>query len=609
MESSDLLRRREENILRNDEMLRMLGFGSSTMMKATTKSVTGDKKLSIKGKSNSGKESTSSGRDRDRTQREVARKEHLNHLLCTIMHRNEEIQTLSSYLSEGFSPSPALLVDGFSGCGKSLVVESVVAGCGTPYVIFPCTGFSSSRNLLKSVWQSIICALREYHAPKSYKTIKDEDDHDSTSSYDHHHYKSGTADSVAYQATEFNKAPSTFGDFVHYMSELVKVNYSDFRLIIVFDKIDATNVLEKGLSSRLLRLGSLCHPMIKVVGINAVISYKSCDCLFLPFAAYSDTEMNDILKNALEEKKKSEDGSAADQDGMNVILTILKNAMPRLCAITKHMGELKRTIDIIYMKLQERILKRSTEQVIDRNSITPRLKEIVDELIHLPIMHLETSSDTVIKAQTTKVNNSGSNKRSRSKSIFHGSISVPEEWQEYHALIQRVEPTTLCGKTSCTDLPTSRKYLLLAAYLASNNPKETDDHVFAFRKKGKRRKEKAGSDSSSQEVMGPKPFTLERLLSIFSQISIIAETNNNSSSLFLEVAQDINALQVAKIVEKKYGDTTLFAAVNDLENQRYLKRAPGWSLDKPLYLSFVQLSMATQLAQLVNFDLAAYCVY
>ena len=119
-----------------------------------------------------------------------------------------------------------------------------------------------------------------------------------------------------------------------------------------------------------------------------------------------------------------------------------------------------------------------------------------------------------------------------------------------------------------------------------------------MKKKGKRKKEKAGTTPKDKErTSGYKAFSLERLLSIFSQISIVSQSNAKAKR---------DPLQVAKQVEREYGDAQLFAAINGLEAMRYLVRASGWTIDKPMYLSSIQASMATEISLTVNFDLGAY---
>ena len=107
-----------------------------------------------------------------------------------------------------------------------------------------------------------------------------------------------------------------------------------------------------------------------------------------------------------------------------------------------------------------------------------------------------------------------------------------------------------------------------------------------------------------EDIAGPKAFTFERLLSIFSQISIAGGGSGSSSSS--SRGKSSSALQVAKAVESRYGDAQLFAAVNDLEAQKYLTRASGWTLEKPLYVSAVQEGMARDISASVGFDLNAY---
>ena len=108
--------------------------------------------------------------------------------------------------------------------------------------------------------------------------------------------------------------------------------------------------------------------------------------------------------------------------------------------------------------------------------------------------------------------------------------NIPTHWRALSALSRVVHPTSLISKNACVDLPKAHKYLLLAAYLASKNPKETDDFVFALKQKGRRKKDRAGVNYQEREqehsrAASARAFALERLLSIYSQISIIGETN------------------------------------------------------------------------------------
>ena len=51
-------------------------------------------------------------------------------------------------------------------------------------------------------------------------------------------------------------------------------------------------------------------------------------------------------------------------------------------------------------------------------------------------------------------------------------------WQTLNSISQVIDPETLQGKDHAVNLPQVCKYLLLASFIASRNPKETDDFVF-----------------------------------------------------------------------------------------------------------------------------------
>lgn len=139
-------------------------------------------------------------------------------------------------------------------------------------------------------------------------------------------------------------------------------------------------------------------------------------------------------------------------------------------------------------------------------------------------------------------------------------------------------------------MPLSEKYLLLAAYLASANRKESDDNIFAGKQRGKRRKIAAGHDkesepqstaaSSSKSLSGInvfQTFTLDRLASIFGQIASTGGVEmlggGASAAIALgygEALSDHTKFTAAQIVTS-YGDSDLFASVGKLLSEMHLK--------------------------------------
>jgi hypothetical protein len=79
------------------------------------------------------------------------------------------------------------------------------------------------------------------------------------------------------------------------------------------------------------------------------------------------------------------------------------------------------------------------------------------------------------------------------------------------------------------DIPFKTRYLLIAAYLASQNSKDSDKFTFGDAKKGRRKRVRGGHDTAQHQAEGgaqgstasthaPQSFNLERLVTIFKHI-------------------------------------------------------------------------------------------
>lgn len=84
------------------------------------------------------------------------------------------------------------------------------------------------------------------------------------------------------------------------------------------------------------------------------------------------------------------------------------------------------------------------------------------------------------------------------------------------------------------DLPYYAKYFLIAAYIASFNSPKYDRQLFV-KASNKRKKTKVPkkSENSISELVGPKNFSLDRLLAIF--YAIIEENTNMTANLLAQV--------------------------------------------------------------------------
>lgn len=90
------------------------------------------------------------------------------------------------------------------------------------------------------------------------------------------------------------------------------------------------------------------------------------------------------------------------------------------------------------------------------------------------------------------------------------------------------------------DLPYYAKYFLIAAFIASFNSPKYDRQLFvkASNKKRKTNRLTKKPENSTSQLVGPKIFSLDRLLAIF--YAIIEENTNMTANL---LAQVINYLK------------------------------------------------------------------
>lgn len=90
------------------------------------------------------------------------------------------------------------------------------------------------------------------------------------------------------------------------------------------------------------------------------------------------------------------------------------------------------------------------------------------------------------------------------------------------------------------DLPYYAKYFLIAAYIASFNSPKYDRQLFvkaSSKKKKFKNNTSKKTEKSTSELVGPKIFSLDRLLAIF--YAIIEENTNMTANLLAQVMKYI----------------------------------------------------------------------
>ncbi|KAM4615009.1 origin recognition complex subunit 5 [Polymixia lowei] len=130
------------------------------------------------------------------------------------------------------------------------------------------------------------------------------------------------------------------------------------------------------------------------------------------------------------------------------------------------------------------------------------------------------------------------------------------------------------------ELPYYSKFLLIAAYLASFNPARTDKRFF-LKHHGKIKKTNflKKHEKTSNHLLGPKPFPLDRLLAIF--YSVVDNRVAPTASIFSQ----ISSLVTLQLLTRVGHDD---------------------QLDVPKYKCAVSLDFIRAIARTVNFDIVKY---
>lgn len=213
---------------------------------------------------------------------------------------------------------------------------------------------------------------------------------------------------------------------------------------------------------------------------------------------------------------------------------------------------------------------------------------------------------------------------------------------------------TVRGRSWIVNIPYKTRYVLLAAYLASKNTKDTDKFTFGDSKKGRRKRPREGFDSSLAEVGGaqsavsaalmhaPQAFTLERLLTIFKHIyhshhhlfddasGNSAGSNHSSKSIPGNAAVESNTNDVLilegdhrffamvcgyllssliLVVFLKLFFSRLYEQINSLESWNFILAASSWRDDQPIYFCTVDSETIRVVARSVQFPLDNYIAH
>ncbi|KAL7639482.1 UNVERIFIED_CONTAM: hypothetical protein RMT77_009983 [Armadillidium vulgare] len=210
------------------------------------------------------------------------------------------------------------------------------------------------------------------------------------------------------------------------------------------------------------------------------------------------------------------------------------------------------------------------------------------ELKHLAELHLKSYCDPVIKGEAKEDElrflwkNIEPKFKKALSTVYLREVSSEQFMKIQESMDSEVKvPQNNKPNLTKIELPFYSKFLLISAYLASYNPPKSDKRFFT-KNHGKKRKTQAmikAKQKSCSQLVGPKPFPLDRLLAIF-----------------------------YSIIEDKVAPTAhVFTQITSLVSLRLLTSVGNDDpLSSPKYKSNVSFDFIRFISRTVNFEIVQY---
>uniref|UniRef100_A0A8C2T4J2 Origin recognition complex subunit 5 n=1 Tax=Coturnix japonica TaxID=93934 RepID=A0A8C2T4J2_COTJA len=286
----------------------------------------------------------------------------------------------------------------------------------------------------------------------------------------------------------------TFNDFVRLLKQaLASQNLQDQTVYVVLDRAEQLREMEANILPAFLRLQELTDRNVTVILLSEIVweMFRPNTGCFEPFVLYFPDYSIGHLQKILSQNHPPEYSA----DFYSAYINILLGVFYMVC---RDLKELQHLAALNFSKYCEPVVRREAKERDTRKlwkNIEPHLK----------------------KAMQT---------------VYLREISS-SQWER---LQSEEEPGQIKGLSAHAhvELPYYSKFLLIAAYLASYNPVRTDKRFF-LKHHGKIKKTNfmKKHEKTSNHLLGPKPFPLDRLLAILYSIvdNRVAPTANIFSQL------------------------------------------------------------------------------
>lgn len=336
------------------------------------------------------------------------------------------------------------------------------------------------------------------------------------------------------------RGPS-LSDFVRIYRQQCSESPAKQTRYIIMEKAEMLRDADTNLLPALLRLQELVEDNVTVILLSEIVWDKfrpNTGCfepLLLHFPDYSKGELQQILSKDRHPSYSAEFYSSY----INILLGVFYS-------VCRDLRELRHLAALNFSKfcepLEEGKVKESDTHKLWRN-IEP---------------HLKKAMQTVYLREVSSL-----------------------QWEQMQEMEEK-EAGAVRGLSAHThvELPYYSKFLLIAAYLASYNPARTDKRFF-LKHHGKIKKTNflKKNEKTSNHLLGPKPFALDRMLAIF--YSVVDSRVAPTASIFSQ----ISSLVTLQLLNQVSHDDQLVA---------------------PKYKCAVSMDFICAISRTVNFDIVKY---
>nr|XP_057933053.1 origin recognition complex subunit 5 [Doryrhamphus excisus] len=340
-------------------------------------------------------------------------------------------------------------------------------------------------------------------------------------------------------AAALPRSPS-LSDFVRiYKQHGSRFAATETRYIVV-EKAEMLRDMDANLLPALLRLQELVEDNVSIILLSEIAwdtfrpSTGCFEPLLLHFPDYSKAELHQILSQDRHPSYSADFYSSY----INILLGVFY-------AVCRDLRELRHLAALNFSKFCEPLSEGKVKE-----SDTHKLWRNIEP-------HLKKAMQTVYLREVSSL-----------------------QWEEMQ-LETEAGPVRGLSAHTHVELPYYSKFLLIAAYLASYNPARTDKRFFV-KHHGKIRKAKhflKKNEKTSNHLLGPKPFPLDRLLAIF--YSVVDSRVAPTASIFSQISSLVTLQLLTQVSHDE-------------------------QLDAPKYKCAVSMDFICAVSKTVNFDIIKY---